>query len=42
MSDVSDVSDIGTETDYVNIVKQAMAKAYAPYSKYPVGALVIT
>ena len=31
-----------TETDYINGAKQAMAKAYAPYSNYPVGALVVT
>jgi len=31
-----------TETDYINAVKQAMDKAYAPYSNYPVGALIVT
>ena len=31
-----------TETNYINAVNQAMAKAYAPYSNYPVGALVVT
>ena len=30
------------ETDYIRAVKAAMAKAYAPYSNYPVGALVVT
>jgi cytidine deaminase len=41
MSDISTEMD-GTETSYIDAVKQAMAKAYAPYSKYPVGALVVT
>jgi cytidine deaminase len=31
-----------TETNYINAVNQAMAKAYAPYSNYSVGALVVT
>ena len=31
-----------TETDYINAVKQAMDKAYSPYSDYPVGALIVT
>ena len=31
-----------TETNYINAVKQAMDKAYAPYSNYPVGALIVT
>lgn len=30
------------EADYIDAVKQAMAKAYAPYSNYPVGALIVT
>ncbi len=37
-----DVSDLTNEADYISAVKLAMAKAYAPYSIYPVGALVIT
>ena len=36
------MSSLPTETDYINGAKQAMAKAYAPYSNYPVGALVVT
>jgi len=36
------MSPLPTETDYINGAKQAMAKAYAPYSNYPVGALVVT
>ena len=31
-----------TETNYINAVKKAMDKAYAPYSNYPVGALIVT
>jgi len=31
-----------SETDHINAVKEAMSMAYAPYSNYPVGALVIT
>ena len=31
-----------TEIDCINGAKQAMAKAYAPYSNYPVGALIVT
>lgn len=30
------------DEDYLSAVKQAMDKAYAPYSNYPVGALVVT
>ena len=30
------------ETNYINAVNQAMDKAYAPYSNYPVGALIVT
>ena len=30
------------ETNYINAVTQAMDKAYAPYSNYPVGALIVT
>jgi cytidine deaminase len=37
-----DVSDLTNEADYINAAKLAMAKAYAPYSNYPVGAVVIT
>ncbi len=29
------------EADYIAGAEQAMAKAYAPYSNYPVGALVV-
>jgi cytidine deaminase len=36
------MSSLTTETDYISAVKQAMDKAYAPYSNYPVGALVVT
>lgn len=35
------MTDEATELVYVSAVKQAMAKAYAPYSKYPVGALIV-
>lgn len=31
-----------TEAKLIEGAKQAMAKAYAPYSNYPVGALVVT
>ena len=31
-----------TETNYISAVNQAMDKAYAPYSNYPVGALIVT
>jgi len=30
------------ETNYISAVNQAMDKAYAPYSNYPVGALIVT
>ena len=36
------MSSLPTETDYIDAVNQAMDKAYAPYSNYPVGALIVT
>ena len=36
------MTSLSTETDYLNTLKQAMAKAYSPYSQYPVGALIET
>ena len=30
------------EDNYIILVKEAMNKAYVPYSNYPVGALVVT
>ena len=36
------MSSLPTETDCINGAKRAMAKAYAPYSNYPVGALIVT
>ena len=30
------------EDNYIALVKEAMNKAYVPYSNYPVGALVVT
>ena len=36
------MSSLPTETDCINGAKQAMANAYAPYSNYPVGALIVT
>jgi|TARA_B110000285_G_scaffold173901_1_gene194926 cytidine deaminase len=36
------MSSLPTETDCINGAKQAMDKAYAPYSNYPVGALIVT
>ena len=36
------MSSLVNETDYISGAKQAMAKAYAPYSNYPVGALIVT
>ena len=30
------------EDNYIALVKEAMNKAYVPYSNYPVGALVLT
>ena len=30
------------EDNYITLVKEAMNKAYVPYSNYPVGALVVT
>jgi cytidine deaminase len=34
--------DSSLDSNYLAAVKQAMGKAYAPYSNYPVGALVVT
>ena len=31
-----------SESNYIAATKEAMNKAYAPYSNYPVGALVVT
>ena len=36
------LSSISPEIAYIKATKQAMAQAYAPYSNYPVGALVVT
>jgi len=36
------MSSLSPEADYINAAKQAMGKAYAPYSNYPVGALIVT
>ena len=30
------------ESSYITATKEAMNKAYVPYSKYPVGALIVT
>ena len=30
------------EDNYIALLKEAMNKAYVPYSNYPVGALVVT
>ena len=31
-----------SESSYITATKEAMNKAYVPYSKYPVGALIVT
>ena len=31
-----------SESNYIAATKEAMSKAYVPYSSYPVGALVVT
>ena len=31
-----------TEDSHIQLTKEAMSKAYVPYSKYPVGVLIIT
>jgi len=31
-----------SEESYIKLTKEAMSKAYVPYSNYPVGALIIT
>ena len=31
-----------SESNYIAATKEAMNKAYVPYSKYPVGALIVT
>ncbi len=31
-----------SESSYIAATKEAMNKAYVPYSKYPVGALIVT
>jgi len=31
-----------SESNYITATKEAMNKAYVPYSKYPVGALIVT
>ena len=31
-----------SESNYISATKEAMNKAYVPYSKYPVGALIVT
>ena len=31
-----------SESNYIAAAKEAMSKAYVPYSSYPVGALVVT
>jgi cytidine deaminase len=36
------LSSLSPEIAYIKATKQAMAMAYAPYSNYPVGALVVT
>ena len=30
------------EENYIEATKEAMSKAYVPYSNYPVGALIVT
>ena len=30
------------EENYIAATKEAMSKAYVPYSNYPVGALIVT
>ena len=30
------------EENYIKATKEAMSKAYVPYSNYPVGALIVT
>jgi len=36
------MSSLTSETDYLKTLKHSMSKAYAPYSNYPVGALIVT
>jgi len=31
-----------TEDSHIQLTKEAMSKAYVPYSNYPVGVLIIT
>ena len=31
-----------SESNYITATKEAMSKAYVPYSNYPVGALIVT
>ena len=31
-----------SEENYIATIKEAMGKAYVPYSNYPVGVLIIT
>ena len=36
------MTSLMSESAYIKATKQAMAKAYAPYSNYPVGAVIVT